>query len=66
MKTKMKLLTPENAQEIVGGVDHVVKICATVEVVQCAKVEGKYCGTGASLAPTTVEIIGPVNPWGNK
>ncbi|MED9900727.1 MAG: hypothetical protein UFM30_08020 [Bacteroidales bacterium] len=66
MKTKMNLLTPENAQEIVGGGNHIVKVCATVEVKQCAAVEGKYCGTGAALSATTVEIIGPVNPWGDK
>ena len=65
-RKRIAVVAPENAQEIAGGGNHTVKVCATVEVKQCAAVEGKYCGTGASLSATTVEIIGPVNPWGDE
>lgn len=60
-KFKKQILTPENAKDIKGG--HKLIFCATVELKQCITAEGKYCGTGKSMAAAH-EIQGPVNPWG--
>lgn len=63
METSIKTLSPENMIDVKGGKD-VVKVCINVEITQCIKVEGKYCGTGLAYGP--IEIIGPVDPWQQK
>jgi hypothetical protein len=47
----------ENASQLKGGKDHILKFCHTVELKECVTMEGKYCGNNV------VEVKGPTNPW---